>query len=494
MNIYRNSIGVEISPTAVRVVRLVRRKNALLMSALAETRLSYCDFDDLYRQPKACSDVLNGLCKQNGIQSGRCIAMLPSARSKSKCIALPLMSRRALRRMLSSRHFWYKHLGVSSDTYSYAWLTTVHDKKRYRLSLYLMAVPTRDIVFYKSVFAHTRLSLDVLTLSSLSYYGIHRHGAAHRLLVLTAEDAYLAHLGQNVFSYHAVLSDYDRHSLFRQAYDKEPSDDASSDVALRHLAESLRERLRSEKGDAHTLHWVSNLQPQTINQLSALLGDITLKPLNVCAGIKPAAKLSNAPAAMSSVIALARWLISDAKTFKREANFIHNHNATYYKSVSCWILSTIISATLFFYYQHLAKLNVMQQPQLQYQAHLSLEHSEYKNKLQATKQRTARQRQLHAHMRFLSAQHHLATDLWTRLGALIPQSIKIKSIDCQWQDSCLITAEARDYGQVIRFAEQIKQLDAIGEVVIGSGRVTQVQSDDTTLFTLACKLNNETDK
>ncbi|MXX98342.1 MAG: hypothetical protein F4Y58_00325 [Gammaproteobacteria bacterium] len=494
MNSYRNSIGVEIIPSAVRLASLVRRKGAMYLSAAAEVRLSYCDFDDLYRHPKKCGDILNDLCKQNDIQSGRCIATLPSAHSKSKCVALPLMRRRALLRMLSSRHFWYKHLGVGSDTYSYAWLTTVHDKKRYRLSLYLMAVPTRVLAFYKSVFAHTRLSLDVLTLSSLAYYGMHKHGSGRHLLVVAKEDAYLAHFGQNMFSHQSVLSEYDCQVLCEQSDDEVADNDAPRNTALRHLSESLQTRLRSEKGDTHTLYLAGNLNRQAVSRLSTSLDDITIKPLDVCNGIKRSPQLQNKTTVMSSVIALGRWFISDTNIFKKEANFIYNPNPAYYKSAACWLLSTIISAILFLYAQHLDKLNALYQPQLQYQTQLSAAHDSYKNKIKTTKQRTEHRQQLRARMQFLSQQHHLATDLWTRLATLIPQSIKIKSIDCQWHSACLITAEAHDYGQIIRFAAQIEQLDIIAEVVIGNSRAAQDQSAETMQFTLACKLNNGTDE
>ena len=494
MNIHRNSIGVEISPARLRIASLRQSKGVLHLSAYDEARLPYRDFDDLYRHPKECGSVLDNLCEQNSIQSGKCITMLPAARAKSKCIALPLMRRQALLRMLSSRHFWHKHLGVGNDSYRYAWLTTVHDKERYRLSIYLMAVPTDALAFYKSVFAHTRLSINVLTLSSLAYYGMHRTRPARRLLVLSEDEAYLAHLGNNVFSHQSVLSDYDHKNLFGLSCDKKPCDDKLSSAALQHLSESLHERLRSEKGDNHTLHWVGSLNSQATAQLESSLSDITLKPLDVCENIKPEPQPKDNSAAMSAPIALARWLLSDSATFKTEANFIHDSNDAYYKSAACWVLSTVISVILFFYYQHIAGLNAMHQPQLLYQARLAAEQDEYKNKLKTTKQHTEQRQQMQAQMQFLAKQHHLAIDLWSHLGALIPQSIKIISIDCQWQSACLVTAIANDYGQIIRFAEQIKQLDAIDDVVIDSSRATQDQAADAMQFTLTCKLSNETEE
>ena len=492
MNIHRNSIGVEISPSVMRIASLHQSKGALHLSATGETRLSYQDFDDLYQHPKECGNALDGLCSQNGIHSGRCIAMLPAAQAKSKCVALPLMRRRALLRMLSSRHFWHKHLGVGSDNYRYAWLTTIHDKKQYRLSIYLMAVLADALAFYTTLFAHTRLSLNVLTLSSLAYYGMHRTLPARRLLVLTENELYLAHLGENVFSHQTALSDYDHNKLFGSSSDKTPCDAGSSDIALQHLSESLHERLRSEKGDNHTLHWVGSLSRQAITRLESSLNDITLKPLDVCENVKLAPSLQNVPAAMSAPIALARWLESDSETLKSEANFIHDPTDAYYKSAACWVLSMAISVILFFYHQHIAGLNAIHQPQLLYQEKLSAQQDEYKNKLNATKQRTESRQQIQTQMQFLAEKHHLAMDLWSRLGALIPQSIKIESIDCRWQSACLIAAVADDYGQVIQFAEQIKQLDAISEIVIdSSSRTTLDQADNAMQFMLTCKLNNK---
>jgi len=493
MNIYQNSIGVEVSPSALRIARLISYRRALNMSVLDEVRLPYKDFDDLYRHAKECGDALNKLCQQNNIQSGRCIATLPAARGKTKSIALPLMPRRALSRMLSSRHFWYKHLGVNNDSYSYAWLVTVHDKKQYRLSLYLMAVPTDDIAFYKAMFARTSLSLNVLTLSTLVYYGIHRQRSAARVLVINEDEAYLAHFGLNVFTHQTVLSEHDHLKLFKED-DKKPADVSASstatNTALQHLSETLQERLRSEKGDTHTLWVASHLSPQAIAQLDASLKDISLKPLDVCRQIRLAPQLQNNPATMDSVIALTRWFASDSALFKKEANFINNHNAAYYKSAACWTLSAVVSAMLFFYYQHLTELNLSYLPDIQYQTQLALEHSEYQKKLKVAEQRSAHRQRLHERVQFLSQQHHFATELWSQLGALIPPSVAIETIDCQWQSACLITAQAQSYGQIISFAEHLKQLDAIAEVVISNSRVAPGQSSEAMQFTLECSLNN----
>ena len=478
----------------MRIASLHQSKGVLHLSATGEARLPYQDFDDLYQHPKECGDVLDGLCEQNGIQSGRCIAMLPTAHAKFKCIALPLMRQRALLRMLSNRHFWHKHLGVGNEDYGYTWLTTVHDKKQYRLSIYLMAVLSDTVAFYKAMFAHTRLSLNVLTLSSLAYYGMQRTRSARRLLVLTEDEAYLAHLGKNVFSHQAMLSDYDHGNLFGLSPGKQSCDNTPSDIALRHLSESLHERLRSEKGDNHTLHLVGNLSQQAIAELKSSLNGIVLKPLDVCENVKLAPQQQNISATMSAPIALARWLESDSQSLKTEANFIHDPTDAYYKSAACWVLSTLISAILFFYYQHVAGLNAMHQPQLLYQARLSAEQGEYKNKLKVTKQHTEGRQQIQAQMQFLAEQHHLAMGLWSHLGALIPQSIKIVSIDCRWQSACLIAATADDYGQIIRFAEQIKQLDAVDEIVIDSSRAAPDQAADTMQFMLTCKLNSEVEE
>ena len=485
MNIYRNSIGVEISPSALRIACLVQRKGALHISAIDKEPLPYDDFDDLYRHPEKCGDVLNRLCAQHNIQSGECIAAISALRGKSKCVALPMMRRRALLRMLSSKHFWYKHLGVGNDTHSYAWLITVHDKKHYRLSLYLMAVPTLDINFYKTVFARTQLSLNALSFSTLAYYGMHHNSSAHRLLVINESEAYLAHFGPNIFSHQRMLSDNDHQNLFKESCNQ---------TALRHLSESLHEQLRSEQGDAHNLFIAGDLSDAATTQLEVLLKDITLKPLNVCKNIKLAPQAKNISPSMSKAIALAYWLAVDAKTFRHEANFIHNHNTAYYLSAGCWILSTIISAALFFYYQHLAALDAAHHPQLQYQTQLSLEHDEYKKKLKATRLHSKRRQQLQASMQFLSEQHRLANELWSRFGELIPKSIRIQSIDCQWQSACLITATADDYGQIIHFADQIKQMDEIIEVAINSSHTAQDQSAAAMQFTLACTLNNGVDE
>ena len=489
MNIHGNSIGVEISPSVLRVASLFRHKRVLRLSATGETRLPYRDFDDLYEHPVECGNALNDLCTQNNIRSGSCITTLPVSYAKSKCVALPLMGRRALSRMLSSRHFWHKHLGVGNDRYGYAWLTTVHDKRRYRLSIYLTAAPNAVVNFYKTMFAHTQLSLDVLTLSSLTYYGVYRNQPGRRLLVLNEDEAYLAHLGTNIFSHQTVLSDYDHKNLFGHSEDKASCDQTLSDTALRHLSEFLHERLRSEQGDNHTLDLISSLNQQTIAQLDSFLHDIALKPLDICENIEPSAQTKNNSDAMSAPIALANWLISHPAAFKTQANFVHSHGGAYYKSTACWILSTVISAILFFYYQHIAALDASHHSQLSYQAQLSAQQDEYRNKLNAIKQRSEHRRRMQTQMQFLSEQHRSAIDLWTRLGAVIPQSIEIESIDCHWQNSCLITAAADDYGRLIHFVERLEQLDVISEVAIDSSRAKLEQSD-TMQFTLTCKLNN----
>ena len=491
MNIYKSSIGVEIIPSALRIARLLHHKDADHLTMTAAAQLCYRDYDDLYQHPKTCGNILNDLCRQNNIQAGRCIATLPIMRGRSKCIALPLMRPRALSRMLANRHFWYKHLGVGNDTHSYAWLTTVYDKKQYRLSLYLMAIPTCDIAFYQSVFAHTQLSLNVLTFSSLTYYGIHRLTSVRRLLIFSHDNVYLNHLGENVFSYLAMLSDDDREQDLLRAFDNE---DRTSTTALRHLSELLQERLRSEKEHTHTLYTVGNINRQTTTQLNASLNNIVVKPLDIYSGIKLASGLHSIPDAMTTVVSLARCLASNSAIFKHQANFIHNYNVAYYKSAACWILSTLISVILFFYYQHLEELRTIQQPQLQHHTQLSTDHNIYKKKLATINQRSAHLEKLYSHIQFLSEQHRLTTDLWSRLGALIPPSIKIESIDCRWESFCLITAEAQDYGVIIRFVDRIKQLNAIAEVTINSSRTPPHPSADTMQFTLLCKFADDTDK
>ena len=69
MNIHRNSIGVEISPSVMRIASLHQSKGVLHLSATGEARLPYQDFDDLYQHPKECSDVLDSLCEQIGTSS-----------------------------------------------------------------------------------------------------------------------------------------------------------------------------------------------------------------------------------------------------------------------------------------------------------------------------------------------------------------------------------------------------------------------------------------
>ena len=196
---------------------------------------------------------------------------------------------------------------------------------------------------------------------------------------------------------------------------------------------------------------------------------------------------------MSAPIALAYWRAADQATFKTQANFAHNHGNVYYKSTACWILSTVISAILFFYYQHIAALDASHHSQLLYQAQLSAQQNEHKNKLNEIKQRTEHQRRMQTQMQFLSEQHHSAMDLWTHLGSAIPNSIKIESIDCRWQSSCLIIATANDYGQLIHFVERLEQLDVIYEVAIDSSRAKLEQSD-TMQFALTCKLNDGVDQ
>ncbi len=497
MNIHRNNIGVEISPSVLRVASVLRRKGELHLTATGEMRLPYCDFDDLYKHPNECGNALNDLCAQSGIQSGFAITTLPASHAKSKCIALPLMSRRALSRMLSSKHFWHKHLGVGNDGYGYAQLMTVHDKQRYRLSIYLMAVPNTTLAFYRAMFACTRLSLNVLTLSSLVYYGIHCKQAACRLLVINEYEAYLAHFGTNIFSHRTILSDDDHKSLCESSDGKIAHDDKRVANAVQHLSESLHERLRSEQGDNHTLHLITSLNQQTSAQLESSLNNIALKPLDIASNIKSSAQEKNNGATMSKMmsapIALAHWLASHPATFRTQANFIHNHQNMYYKSTACWILSTIISAILLFYYQHIVALDATHHSQLLHQTQLSARQEEYKNKLNTLRLRTERRRQMQTQMQFLSEQHHSAMDLWARLGAAIPQSIKIENIDCRWQSSCLITATADDYGQLIHFVEQLEQLDMIYEVAIESSQTTQEHSG-TMQFTLTCELHNGIDE
>ena len=502
MNIHRNSIGVEISPSVLRVASLLRRQGALHLTATDEVRLPYQNFDDLYKHPNECGDALNDLCAHSGIQSGLAITTLPASHAKSKCIALPLMNRRALSRMLSSKHFWHKHLGVSnSSSYSYARLTTVHDKQRYRLSIYLMAVPNTILAFYRTMFAHTRLSLNVLTLSSLVYYGMYCKQAARRLLVVNEYEAYLAHFGMNIYSHRTILSAEDHTSLCESSDGKIAHDNKRVTNALRHLSESLHERLRSEQGDSHTLYLITSLNQQTIAQLESSLNNIALKPLDIANNIKPSAQRKDNNASkmmltsgmMSAPIALAYWLASQPATFRAQANFVHNHRSVYYKSTVCWILSTIISAALLFYYQRIVALDATHHSQLLHQVQLSAQQEEYKNKLNSLKLRTEQRRQIQTQMKFLSEQHHSAMNLWARLGAAIPQSIRIESIDCRWQSSCLITAAADDYGQLIHFVEQLEQLDTIYKVAIESSQTTQEHSG-AMQFTLTCELHNGIDK
>ena len=493
MNIHRDNIGVEISPSVLRVASVLRRKDELHLTATGEMRLPYRDFDDLYKHPNECGNALNDLCAQSGIQSGFAITTLPASHAKSKCIALPLMGRRALSRMLSSKHFWHKHLGVGNDGYSYAQLMTVHDKQRYRLSIYLMAVPNTILAFYRTMFAHTQLSLNVLTLSSLVYYGLHCKQAARRLLVLNEYEAYLAHFGMNTFSHRTILSDYDHKSLYESSNAKIAGDDKRVANAVQHLSESLHERLRSEQGDNHTLDLITSLKQQTTAQLESSLNNIALKPLDIADNIKPSARVKNNGATMSTMmsapIALAYWLASHPATFRTQANFIHNHRNMYYKSTACWILSTIISAILLSYYQHIVALDATHHSQLLHQAQLAAQQEEYKNELNTLRLRTEQRRQMQTQMQFLSRQHHSAMDLWARLGATIPHSIKIESMDCRWQSSCLINATADDYGQLIHFVEQLKQLDMIYEVAIDNSQTMQEHSG-ALQFTLTCKLNN----
>ncbi len=482
----------------LRIASLLRRKGELHLTTTGEMRLPYRDFDDLYKHPNECGNALNDLCAQSGIQSGFAITTLPASHAKSKCIALPLMGRRALSRMLSSKHFWHKHLGVSNNSsYSYTRLTTVHDKQRYRLSICLMVVPNNTLAFYKTMFAHTRLSLNVLTLSSLVYYGIHCKQAARRLLVINEYEAYLAHFGMNIFSHRTILSDYDHKSLCESSDAKIVRDDKRVASAVQHLSESLHERLRSEQGDNHTLHLITSLNRQTSARLESSLSNIALKPLDIADNIKPSvrAKDNCTPIStmMSAPIALAHWLASHPATFRTQANFIHNHRNVYYKSTACWILSTIISVILLFYYQHIVALDAAHHSQLLHQTQLSARQEEYKNKLNALRLRTEQRRQMQTQMQFLSEQHHSAIDLWASLGAAIPPSIKIENIDCRWQSSCLITAAADDYGQLIRFVEQLEQLDMIHEIAIDSSQTTQEHSG-AMQFTLTCKLNNGIDK
>lgn len=491
-----NSIAVEVTPSAIRIAKLMRRNHQLSITALAEKSMPYDSFEKLYRHPDTCAEVLNTLCRQLGIQHGSCIAAVPAVRAKTQSVALALMKARALRQILSNANFWRKHLRTDSTAYGYAYLVTVCDVLQHRLSLWLMASPLTDIIFYKSVFAHTRLSLQALTLSSLDYFCVARYRlASFRMVVITPYEAYLTYFDEHTFLRHSLLPQEDSHLIL--------SEQTATDkltVALANLARAIQEYTCTDSRNLSTINIAMSVeQPllvQRVQQLQALLTTIELKPFDVCEGIEVAEHLTRPTARMHHVIALAHWpwvnpVVKQRGALTRHsASFIRNDSPTYYQVAICWGAAIFISLLLLLGYQQLAHHWHTLAPQFEYQEQLANQHTVISQELSLLKKQIEDNKNRLKVLNTFSQQQRLAINFLTHLSQLLADTLAIESLDCQWLDACYIKGRAHTYSDVVVFSEALKKIEGVAEVII-----TQAQSQPNTHqaameFALECQLNS----
>ena len=490
MNISRSSIAVEIAPSTIRIAKLVRRNRQLSITAIAEMPLPYDSFETLYSHQEECTRALNELCQQVGIRSGSCVVALPAARAKTQTVVLPLMKSAALHRVLSNPNFWRKHLGLDSGAYRYAWLVTVRDTVQHRLSLWLMAAPLKDICFYKNVLAGTRLSLQVLTLSSLDYFCVAYHReAAFSMVRITSHESSLIYFAKDNFCHRTLLSEEESRLVLS---DKTPEPRLA--LVLAKLAKVIKEATRVAHPTAGAIQVAmvcdQSLATQRIAQLQALLADISLQPFDIYKELTVAAHLARPTHDANHVVALAHWLMSDALGARRDcANFIYSHARVYYWVAICWGLTIVIALSLMAAYQQLEQRRDMLEPQIQYQKQLAAQHATASRELASLQQQIVARRNLLDTLNVFSHQQQFTVDFLTHLRHSLTRTIYIESLDCQWQDTCSIKGRANTYKEIIFFADALKKIEGVGAVVVHK---TQSEPDHPSTaigFVLECAFN-----
>ena len=491
-----HSIGVALSPAAIRIVRMERRGRRV--TAVAHAPLGYTDWEQMREHAPECGAALARCFGDAGIRGGGCIATLPYSRGRAALVTLPWMKAREIRRIAAGAQLWRKHFGVTAGTHDLAWQVTSRDAASRRVSILLMAAPKEEVVFCRELFAAARTAgvrLRIAGLACLDYYYAARAGGRpRRFLVLDECDAYAACFALQVFDVSPLKTDAADRRLFVDAR----ADEAALGAMLDRLAARIREHTARapQAAAAATLEFASTLGSQALEGrlalLRPLLPGLRLAPLAVCAD----ARLDHS---LNRALALARWHI-DAASRQRSRRLrlratprpkpagLFVREAPDYRAAAVYcMVSMAVAIMLAAWQQELRSQSLALAVHAQRHALLDAERRGHAEAAAAAERRFAHWNRMRAAAGDLFERQKRIPRLLENLGLAVGGDLRLERLDCASSERCRLTGSAPSYEGIAAFAERLENTEGIREVTVDG--VFAGGADGAKRFEIECTLD-----
>ncbi len=488
-----DSIGVALSPAALRVVRLDRRSRRV--TAAARAALGYAGWDEMRAHPGECASALAGLSASAGLRRGGCVATLPYSRGRVEVVTLPPMKMREIRRIVASPQLWRRHFGVTSGTHDLSWQVLAQRTDERRVSLLLTAAPKEDVAFCRELFAAAGLELRVAGLACLDYYYAARAAASpRRFLVLDECDAYTARFASHEFDVAAVeITAPDRGCIL-----DEDTDEPTLEQALARFVAPLREREE----------WMSGVAEDAVESAIEVSFPLDTKALNMRLALlqKLLPEARFAPVAtdgaalehdMSRAFALAQWrLAPPRRRFRRAprrvppAGFIVREAPDYRTAVVHCAVSAMLALALAVWQTELRSQNEALTAHTERHASLAAEHQRHADVLKDAERRLAHWRRVVDAADELFGRQKDIPVLLETVGGAVSAGLRLEQLDCISPDVCRLTGFAPSYERIAVFAEALEKARSVSRVILGgvSPGGTDAAGRFEQRFELECRL------
>ncbi len=472
-----DSIGVALSPSAIRVVRVDRRGRRVL--AAAHAPLGYADWERMRECARECGAALARCLGDAGVRGGGCVTTLPYSRGRASIVTLPWMKSRELRRVVAGAQLWRRHFGVTSGTHELAWQVTSRDAASRRVSLLLMVAPKEEVAFCHELFAAARATgarLRVVGLACLDYYyAALACGKPRRFLVLDECDAYVACFAARAFDLSALeIGAADRRLILDGR-----ADEAALKPALGRLAAELRgcAARAPQAAAAAALELATTLDSKVcearLASLRPLLPGVRLAPVAVGADAD-----ANLDHSLSRALALARWRTEVAPrpaslparlvAARRPApaGFVVREAPDYRAAAAYCLVSLALALALAAWQRELHTQSFALAAHAERHAALDAEHRRHAEAAEAAERRLVRWSKMRAAAGDLFGRQERIPRLLENLGLAVAGGLRLERLDCASPARCRLTGIAPSYEAIAAFAERLENTEGIRKVTI----------------------------
>ena len=490
------TIGIALSPSAVRVVRVDRRGRRV--TAVAQAPLGCADWEQMRERAQECGAALARCFDDAGIRGGGCVTTLPYSRGRSALVTLPWLRAREIRRVASGTQLWRRHFGVTAGTHGLAWRVVSRDAASRRVSLLLMAAPKEEIAFCREVFDAVRgrgARLRIAGLACLDfYYAAHACGKPRRFLALDECDAYVACFGAQAFGLNALeIGVADRRCIL-----DEQADEAALEAPLRRLAAQLRERAGQmpQMAAAAPFEIASTLSSKALEarlaSLRPLLPGVRLTPVAVAADVRLDHSLSRA-------LALARWRSETpprpgslparwiAAPRPSPSGFIVSEAPNYRAAAGYCMVSLAVAMALAAWQQELRSQSLALAAHAERHAALEAAHRRHAAAAADAERRFAHWSKMRDAANGLFERQNRIPRLLESLSRAVADGLRLQQLDCASAARCRLSGTAPSYDGIAAFAERLENTEGIREVTLDG--VSPGGADGAKRFEIECTLD-----